>query len=115
MHELSIARSIVEIACEKSQREGNARVETVYLKLGALSGVVPDALLFSWDLACEGTTIAGARLEIEPVPVEVQCPVCRWAATLAEPLDLVCASCGQAPVAVLRGAELEVSALDITD
>jgi Zn finger protein HypA/HybF involved in hydrogenase expression len=33
--------------------------------LGALSGVVKDALLFSWDLACEDSPIAGAKLEIE--------------------------------------------------
>ena len=67
MHELSIAMSIVEIASEEAQRQGSARVEAVHLKLGALSGVVKDALLFSWDLACEDTPIAGARLAIEEV------------------------------------------------
>jgi hydrogenase nickel incorporation protein HypA/HybF len=65
MHELSIAASIVEIAAEEAGRQGG-RVEAVHLKLGALSGVVRDALLFSWDLACEETPLAGAKLEIEP-------------------------------------------------
>ena len=65
MHELSIAMSIVEVASEEAQRQGGARVDAVYLRLGALSGVVKDALLFSWDLACEDSPIAGARLEIE--------------------------------------------------
>ncbi|HEY1496909.1 MAG TPA: hydrogenase maturation nickel metallochaperone HypA [Candidatus Solibacter sp.] len=65
MHELSIAMSIVEVASEEAQRQGGARVEAVHLKLGALSGVVKDALLFSWDLACEDSPIAGAKLEIE--------------------------------------------------
>jgi hydrogenase nickel incorporation protein HypA/HybF len=40
-------------------------VEIVHLKLGALAGVVKDALLFSWDLACADTPIAGSRLAIE--------------------------------------------------
>ena len=61
MHELSIAVNIVDIACEEAERQGDSRVDAVYLNLGALSGVVKDALLFSWDLACEGTRIAGAR------------------------------------------------------
>jgi hydrogenase nickel incorporation protein HypA/HybF len=68
MHELSIAMSITEIACEEAERHGEARVEAVYLNLGALSGVVKDALLFSWDLACDGTRIAGARLAIQEIP-----------------------------------------------
>lgn len=68
MHELSIAVNIVDIACEEAERQGNVRVDAVYLNLGALSGVVKEALLFSWDLACESSRIAGARLEIRDTP-----------------------------------------------
>lgn len=64
MHELSIATGIVEIASEEAARYGG-RVEVIHLKLGALSGVVREALEFSWDLACQETPVAGARLEIE--------------------------------------------------
>ncbi len=64
MHELSIAASIVEIASEEGERHGG-RVEVVHLRLGALSGVVKDALLFSWDLACGETPIEGAKLLVE--------------------------------------------------
>ena len=64
MHELSIAVNIVDIACEEAERQGDSRVDAVYLNLGVLSGVVKEALLFSWELACEGTRIAGARLAI---------------------------------------------------
>jgi hydrogenase nickel incorporation protein HypA/HybF len=67
MHELSIAVSIVELASEEAGALRGAHVEAVHLKLGALSGVVKDALLFSWDLACVDTPIAGCRLAIEDV------------------------------------------------
>ena len=46
MHELSIAMSIVELAQEEGERRG-ARVNAVHLKLGALSGVVKDCLLYT--------------------------------------------------------------------
>jgi hydrogenase nickel incorporation protein HypA/HybF len=64
MHELSIAASIVEIATEEAERQGG-RVDVVHLKIGALSGVFKDALLFSWDLACNDTPLAGAKLQVE--------------------------------------------------
>lgn len=59
--------SIIDLATEEALREGGARVQTVHLKLGKLSGVVKEALLFSWDLACEESPIAGAALSIEEV------------------------------------------------
>ncbi len=48
MHELSIALSMIEMATEESNKRGGAKVDVVHLKLGRLSGVVKDALLFSW-------------------------------------------------------------------
>ena len=47
MHELSIAMSIIELAQEESERRG-VQVSAVHLKLGALSGVVKEALLGSF-------------------------------------------------------------------
>ena len=51
MHELSIALSIVELAEEEAERRG-VQVNAVHLKLGALSGVVKDALLSCYEMAC---------------------------------------------------------------
>ena len=67
MHELSIALSLVELASEELARLGDVRLGAVHVRVGTLSGVVPAALRFSFDVAADGTTIAGARLEIEPV------------------------------------------------
>ena len=41
-----------------------------------MSGVVKEALLFSYDLACEGTLLEGSSLVIEEIPVMVHCPTC---------------------------------------
>ena len=65
MHELSIALSIIEGATEELARHPGSRPTAVHLRLGRLSGVVKDALLFSWDLACQGTELEGATLEIQ--------------------------------------------------
>jgi hydrogenase nickel incorporation protein HypA/HybF len=115
MHELSIALSIVDIACEESRRLGNAQLKAVHLKLGPLSGVVKDALLFSWQLACEETPAAGSRLEIEEVPVTVWCKACDAERTPESPLDFRCPVCQGTAIEVRSGAELQVCALEIED
>src|SRR5690242_17188302 len=76
MHELSIAIAIVEQATEVAEQRGGARVLAVHIRVGAMSGVVKDALEFAWETACEGTTIAGAKLIVEDVPVVMRCPQC---------------------------------------
>jgi len=112
MHELSIAMSIVEMASEEAARRG-ARVNAVHLRLGRLAGVVKEALLFSYEVAREGTPLEGARLVIEEAPIVVYCPACRAERTLASINQFFCPDCTTPTPEVLRGKELEVTALEI--
>ena len=65
VHELSIALRIIEIAEDEARRNGSRKIDAVHLRLGALSGVAREALLFSYRLACEGTVAEGSRLLFE--------------------------------------------------
>jgi hydrogenase nickel incorporation protein HypA/HybF len=113
MHELSIAMSMVEMAAEEAARRGSVQVHAIHLKLGQLSGVVKDALLFSYDLACEGTTLEGSRLVIEEIPVVVYCPRCETERSLDSLQRFCCSVCGTPTSEVVRGKELEVVALEL--
>lgn len=113
MHELSIALSIVEGATDEARKHGGATVEAVHLKLGKLSGVVKDALLFSWEIACQGTTLEGSRLEITEIPVVVHCENCKTDRTLAEINNFSCPVCNTPTPEILSGKELQVTALEI--
>jgi len=115
MHELSIAMGLVEAACEKVAELGPVRVEALHLRLGALSGVVRQALEFSFELAAAGTAIEGARLEIEEVAVTVLCPRCEGERTLESLQHFRCPDCGTPTPTVVRGRELELTALEVTD
>lgn len=113
MHELSIALSMIEMATEEVERRGGAKVDALYLKLGALSGVVKDALEFSWEIACQGTILEGARLEIEEIPVVVHCSNCREDKTLGSINSFFCPTCEKPAFDVIQGKELQVTALEI--
>jgi hydrogenase nickel incorporation protein HypA/HybF len=114
MHELSIAMSIVETAMEEAERRG-ARVEAVHLKVGLLSGVVADALLFSYEVACQDTPLQGSRLVIEEVPIVVYCSTCDAQRTLESMQLFCCPACGTPTGEVVHGKELQVVALEIID
>jgi hydrogenase nickel incorporation protein HypA/HybF len=113
VHELSIALSIVEGAEEEASRQGGGRVCVVHLRLGPLSGVVKEALLFSYELACEGTSLQGSTLVIEDVPLRIQCPQCGGERAPVSLQCLECVQCGTPAARVLHGTELEMSALEL--
>ncbi|HTL31222.1 MAG TPA: hydrogenase maturation nickel metallochaperone HypA [Tepidisphaeraceae bacterium] len=115
MHELSIALSIIDVATEELERQGGARIDAVHLKLGALSGVVKEALLSAWELACEHSPLAGSRLVIEDVPIEIFCPTCGCEREIESIQEMRCRACGTLSGQVVQGRELEVTALEICD
>ena len=115
MHELSIAVDLIETASEEVARLGPVRVIAVRLKLGPLSGVVKEALLFSFDVAVSGTPLEGARLDIDDVPVSVWCGRCEAERELADLTRRRCPTCGSPTPRVIRGGELELIGLEIQD
>ncbi len=112
MHELSIAVSMVERIMEESESRGGLKVEAVHLKVGVLSGVDKDALLFSYEIACESTPLVGSKLVIETIPLAIYCEKC---ATESSPSihHIACRLCGSPSDNILRGRELEVAALEV--
>ena len=112
MHELSIALSILDLAAEEAERRGG-RVCAVHLKLGPLAGVVKEALRSAYDLAREGTPLAGAELVVEEVPLVAYCRACAAERTPASVQELCCPACGAPTPEIVGGRELEVVALEI--
>jgi hydrogenase nickel incorporation protein HypA/HybF len=106
MHELAITQSVVDAVTE---RTGTARVASVRVRVGRLAGVVPDAMLFCFELVTSGTALDGAVLEIEQPEGRARCRCCGADFALAD-LILLCA-CGSADVEVLAGRELAVASV----
>jgi hydrogenase nickel incorporation protein HypA/HybF len=113
MHELSIATSLVRLAEESAREAGAARVTRVHLRLGALSGVVREALDFAYGVATEGTMLAGSELAVEEVPLVVWCEPCTAERALATVTRFRCPVCDAPTPDVRTGRELEISHLDV--
>jgi hydrogenase nickel incorporation protein HypA/HybF len=85
----------------------------VCLEIGELSGVVPDAIRFCFDLATEGTPVAGAALEIVEVAGRCACRACGQEFHPADKL-LLC-GCGSADVAIVAGEELRITSVGVSE
>ena len=111
VHELSIAQSLVSLA-EQHLPADVTRVHTVTVRVGALAGVVGDALQFCYDMATEGTPLAGSALRIEDVPVVIHCPTCGRDHTLAMPPVFRCPVCDLPCGDVRQGRELDLASIE---
>ena len=112
MHELSIAMSILDMAEEEAGRR-SAEVDAIYVKLGALSGIVKEALLSAYDLARTETTLETAQLVIEEVPVMIYCPRSQAPRSVPSIQQLSCSECATPSAEILQGRELQVVALEL--
>ena len=112
MHELSIMQSALSLVLERAQQAQAQRICVIRLRIGALSGVEPEALEFAFEALTPGTAAEGARLAIEQVPALFWCATCARQFQ-ADDLLAECPECHRPSRELRAGRELEVASLDI--
>lgn len=111
VHELSIANRLVEIVLEHAQHSGNERVQLINLRIGALSCVHRDALLYSFDLVAADTELAGAKLHITDLPVTIYCEKCDAVQELPGVQSFRCPVCQNPSADIRQGQELDLESI----
>ena len=112
MHELSLAESVVEIAGRAAKAEGSARVTKVFLQIGALAHVEPEALRFAFDAASRGSVAEGAEVIIEHVAGKALCVPCGLPIEVNSRAD-PCPRCGGHEWVVADGEQMRVTELEV--
>jgi hydrogenase nickel incorporation protein HypA/HybF len=112
MHELSIMQSALSLALEQAHRAGASQVHVIRLRIGALSGVVPEALQFAFEALVPGTEAEGAKLAIDSVPARFWCSSCTKEFQ-ADDLFAECPGCHRPSSELRAGREMEVASLEI--
>ncbi len=114
MHELSIAKSVLETVRNELRERPGARLQKVGLRVGELSGVNADALSFGFEVLVKGTDLDAVALEIESSPRRQRCPECEEVFTV-ENCDLACPRCGARRTECVGGQELEFTYLELEE
>ena len=79
--------------------------------IGKLSGVMPDAIAFCFDVVAKGTPLEGAKLEILEVEGRARCSIC--GVEFATPTLFTHCPCGSRRHIRLRGEELNVKTMEL--
>lgn len=112
MHELGIAQSIIKTVEHETETRGLPPVAEIGLRIGALSGVLPDALAFGFEALVADTPLASCQLVIEHVPAQARCKVCSHQFEVDD-FFFSCPACEAVQVSVIHGYELDISYLKV--
>ena len=112
LHELSLTQNIVDLAIEYAAREKAVKVLSITLEIGALSGVVAEAVEFAFDVCSKGTLAEGANLEIRHINGRGRCLDCQTE-TEIETLTHLCPHCGSLALETVQGQEMKFTEMEI--
>ena len=112
MHEIALAEGVLRIVQDAARANAAIRVHTVWIELGALAHVEPDALAFCFDAVTRGSIAEGAKLEIARTAGAAWCMPCGTRVALAQ-LGAACPHCGSHQLQVLSGEEMRVKEITI--
>jgi hydrogenase nickel incorporation protein HypA/HybF len=119
MHELSIARNILDIINETFSENKSPDVKTnfkqlheVRIQIGEMVAVVPESLQFYYDNLVENTPYADSKLVIEMLPVKLKCKNCKVQFDSKE-VFFICPRCQSQDIEIIQGNELKIVYLDV--
>lgn len=117
VHEYSLMEDVVASLTASLEREGITRqgtVKEIVLRIGALDIHSEASFRQAFEVLAQGTLLEGARLNVEIIPAQYQCPACGYDGRVgvgdadghqAEPV-VECAQCGH-PCIVTGGRGIQ--------
>lgn len=112
MHELSLMESALTMVLDRARETGAHRVHAVRLRIGTLSGVVPEALAFAFEVLTPGTLADGAQLLIDPVAARFWCRDCQREFQ-SNDMFAECPECHLPSGELRAGREMELASMEI--
>lgn len=110
MHELAITENILKTALPKAEESGAKKILEVRLKIGELSGVVPECVQYYFDLIAKGTIAEGAKIKAESIPVQIVCRDCGYEGILDRKRNR-CPACESSSFSITGGRDFYVDSL----
>ncbi len=115
MHEMAIVQNIIDILEQQAKLHNAKRILKINLEFGALTGVMPAAITFGFEVLSKGGIAEGAEVDISIVPIKVYCFECGKEFEL-EVYQPFCPVCSSASLQILQGRdEMRIASLEVED
>lgn len=111
MHEVSIIQNVIKIVTQKAIENKFTRVNKVSLKIGELSGVMPESLNFAFKSCIMDTMLEGSTLEIEKVSAVAKCIDCIQEFPI-DHYNKLCPICNRFSSTIISGYELYINTIE---
>ena len=112
MHEMSIAQSVIDIVRDEMAKNEATILRSVRLNIGQLSGIVPDALSFCFEIITSKTEMEGARFIMDIVPLRGYCHICKEEFEIKDYVFL-CPTCKDKQIETISGRDLTVVEIEV--
>lgn len=112
MHELSVTQNIIKISCEEAEKHNVSKVKEIRIKVGELTGLVPQAIQYYFEIASKGTKVENAIIKIEKSPIKIKCSLCNGESEVNFN-TLTCSHCGSKDYKIIGGNEFYIESLEV--
>ncbi len=112
MHEMSLCENVLLTLEQQAKTQNFKKITAVWLEIGALSGVEPEAMRFCFDVVVQDSLAQGAKLEIINVDGQAWCMQCCQNVAIRQRYD-ECPVCGGFQLQVNDGEQMRIKELEV--
>ena len=122
MHEFSAACSIVDTAVEAAKNNNATRVSAVHVEVGEFTFLVPEQLVFNFEIASRNSLLEGAELRIKMTKGRLKCDDCGFEGEskvnsdipdqIAVFAPMKCPQCGGSSTIITGGKEFMITSIE---
>ena len=122
MHEFSAACSIVDTALEAAKSNKATKVSTVNVEVGEFTFLVPEQLIFNFEIASKNSILEGAELRIRTIKGRLLCNDCKFEGEsqvdpnipnqIAVFAPMKCPKCGGSSTKIIGGKDFVITSIE---
>ncbi len=122
MHEFSAACSIVDAAVTAAEQHKATKVTVVNVEIGEFTFLIPEQLVFNFEIASKKTIVEGATLNLRIVKGRVECQKCGFEgeanietelpSQIAMFAPMQCPECGSSDTSITGGKDFVITNIE---
>ncbi|MGQ0285887.1 hydrogenase maturation nickel metallochaperone HypA [Pasteurellaceae bacterium 22721_9_1] len=112
MHELSLTQNIIEIVEQQCKENHANKVTDIWLEIGPLSCVEPNAIEFCFEVSTQGTIMENCQLHFIPISAQAYCWQCAKLVEIKAHHDS-CPICNSSHLQAQTGNELRIKEIAV--